>query len=1253
MKKILAAALAVCCSLLSVQAPAQTAPSGRTIVYPLENQPSVDSVLAPARFTRLAMGSWMLHVLQLGGNGNGVYANCSTAPGTGLFVTVAPTLSGSACGLYQVTADDANPIPVGFTPQLAADPTLIVVQALQTATSSQLGPMTAPGAGLSVYWLVEAQIQTTDVSSSSRAFLNSATGAVSHNTVPTQRQDAIVYQLKQGTPASSSPVKPTVDAGFVAISYALIPNGKTQVLTGDISVGSLFTGFSSAANTVALAAAPSPTPQTGNAAVTGTIQAQGGFYGPGSGITGIPIAAFTPLPIPTGFGGTGVTNPAPTATATACGTAVSVTGAFPNQQVNVPVCPSPYPTPTASATAVPCGSAVSATGLTVSVPVCPSPYPTPAVTVTSTPCGAAPTSSGLTVTIPVCANPLPLANGGTGTAAPAPTATATACGGSVSVSGSFPSQQVNVPVCPTPNATASTPITIGGSYPNVQIGCDSAPFACAVLFQASAYGVTADGGVTENGALINTALAAICAQGGGTLMLPYNNGSNRIGIGVPIVYPCSTVHIMGYGRGYGGGSGHYNTAIAPSSTLYCLNSLGGSPMLSFYPATVEQTSNGVTDLGFDGNNDTCAYGLYAIAQQQPYFERLSFTGFSGIAMHLQGGSIGGLGLNQGSIIHPYFNQLQFSEQHAGDGQALVIDATPYPEPTGSPPNDMGDVFSGSGGNIGAVCYHPNCIVIGRSDHLYISDIQANFPSGAPTPTPAPSGSPSATPFPLLGITCGAEGDVVDGNNLVQTQVAVSLQGTSVGATCPPPWNPANGIVLHQQTYSNGAQGPSVDANSNLAQVDDHGNIYLSQQAGHTFPLYMCFGLQSFGASACAQGTPTLQGDTLNNLSIGVRGTSQSSNILFAPGGSGNGTTPTAYQSFIDSTGALACCTVGSESGAFGFFAGPIISSSTGSVGIVPIGSAMDADLALTHATTNAISSASGSSAVGLYLLQEVVSSANLIDFGTGTANSPTVIASIQANGGSTWGGPVRTSATSQPFVASGWSGYNGYNVGIGSGGAFTPVPSPTPAPTSSPIGAGCITVSGSYPYTLTCPQPVATATAGANVTTSGSTVTIGATGFSQYQTTGFFTTPAPTTSPNTYVQVGATLSGTTPVSNGPTGKWLAHIELPLSQDSVGTTQNTRGCIEMPTSASIVVQDNTQYTHASVCKVAPPDADAIAGSPAFGASTNGGGQSLSGTAFADVYINSSTAWSVKFYFAIDAITTQVNVNGFGSIMLIPI
>src|SRR6185312_15414266 len=132
MKKLLAIAAlaALCIGLLPTVALSQQVPqSGRSLVYPLENPPTTDTVTQPARFARLELGTFIMQALGLTSAGDGVYAGCSIAPGTGLYVTVGQSVANENCGVYQVVVDDANPIPVGFNPNLPADPTLIAVLA--------------------------------------------------------------------------------------------------------------------------------------------------------------------------------------------------------------------------------------------------------------------------------------------------------------------------------------------------------------------------------------------------------------------------------------------------------------------------------------------------------------------------------------------------------------------------------------------------------------------------------------------------------------------------------------------------------------------------------------------------------------------------------------------------------------------------------------------------------------------------------------------------------------------------------------------------------------------------------------------------------------------------------------------------------------------------------------------------------------------------------------------------------------------
>jgi hypothetical protein len=244
MKKIalLVGLVSLCAGLFTAPAFSQATPvSGRTIVYPLENPPTTDAVTQPARFQRVLLGSWIMQALNLTTVGDGVYANCSAAPGTGLAVTISATVSGAACALYQVGVSDAQPLPPGYTPALPADPTVIVVAALQTGTTSPI-TFTAPGSN-SVYWLVEAQVTSSDGDVGSRGFYNPITGAVGSQSVNTKRQDQMVYQTKEGTPGSS-PSKPSPDSGWIPMFYVEIASDQTQVHSGDISAGDLFAGFS-------------------------------------------------------------------------------------------------------------------------------------------------------------------------------------------------------------------------------------------------------------------------------------------------------------------------------------------------------------------------------------------------------------------------------------------------------------------------------------------------------------------------------------------------------------------------------------------------------------------------------------------------------------------------------------------------------------------------------------------------------------------------------------------------------------------------------------------------------------------------------------------------------------------------------------------------------------------------------------------------------------------------------------------------
>jgi hypothetical protein len=98
------------------------------------------------------------------------------------------------------------------------------------------GAMTGPTTpGNSVYYIVQAQFNTSDINPVSRPYFNSANpSAPIFITEPDTRQDSCTVELKRGS-ESSSPVIPTPDAGWVGLSSILIAFGQTTVVNANIA----------------------------------------------------------------------------------------------------------------------------------------------------------------------------------------------------------------------------------------------------------------------------------------------------------------------------------------------------------------------------------------------------------------------------------------------------------------------------------------------------------------------------------------------------------------------------------------------------------------------------------------------------------------------------------------------------------------------------------------------------------------------------------------------------------------------------------------------------------------------------------------------------------------------------------------------------------------------------------------------------------------------------------------------------------
>jgi hypothetical protein len=357
-RKYLAAVLtAVLCFGMIAPAVADTS----NVAHPNQN-PGSTTANYGVRFGRLTLGSALRDFLSLSVLQQGVYANQTIAPGTGMYVTLAPTEATSQGSLYQLLEDSPNPVPADFTPNIPADTTLIgVLASLSSGQVPALGPIAAPGAGESVYYLVEEETNPAVYSNPQTInFVNPQTGIPYGQTYNTQLQDQIVPQLKAGTPASSNPQVPSVDTGFTPIGVILVPSGVTQITSGMISQNNpcgpgstancqSFPGFATLGNVVALSAAPSPSPQTGNDALTGQ---RAGSQFVSTATTGTPplivnsttqVANLNAATAGTAGNVTGIVAQANGGTGTAtpggitCGASgnLSCTGAFPSQTVDL------------------------------------------------------------------------------------------------------------------------------------------------------------------------------------------------------------------------------------------------------------------------------------------------------------------------------------------------------------------------------------------------------------------------------------------------------------------------------------------------------------------------------------------------------------------------------------------------------------------------------------------------------------------------------------------------------------------------------------------------------------------------------------------------------------------------------------------------------------------------------------------------------------------------------------------------------
>lgn len=212
----------------------------RVNIYTASNPPA-NWFCYQQRYVRDGIGQFIYDALGGGAAPNGYYTNLTVSPGSGLYVTVANTVSNTQGAVYQFQASDVTNYCGPTTGNIGTEATQVFLQGLQTGASLPVGPLTPPGTGgWSQNYLIEAQVSTVDANTFSVPIY---TGSVpTFSTLARDRLDTIVYQAKAGT-AGVTPTAPTVDAGWVAIANVIVPNGAGSISAGNITAQSAWAGF--------------------------------------------------------------------------------------------------------------------------------------------------------------------------------------------------------------------------------------------------------------------------------------------------------------------------------------------------------------------------------------------------------------------------------------------------------------------------------------------------------------------------------------------------------------------------------------------------------------------------------------------------------------------------------------------------------------------------------------------------------------------------------------------------------------------------------------------------------------------------------------------------------------------------------------------------------------------------------------------------------------------------------------------------
>lgn len=196
--------------------------SGRVLVYP--NEIALETDILRTNMYFMTAVSILAQTLI----GNGV-SNSTTVGGLVCTPTGPPSLNVniSQGAIYQLADYDATPYST-----IPADTTdMLYKQGINLGTFTFGTPFVVPGSGTN-YYLIQAELTTTDVNSTNRPYFDSTNPTVPQfMSAADTRIDLVAFATKLSTVSTPAP-----DAGFVGLYAVTIPSGSTVITSGMISI---------------------------------------------------------------------------------------------------------------------------------------------------------------------------------------------------------------------------------------------------------------------------------------------------------------------------------------------------------------------------------------------------------------------------------------------------------------------------------------------------------------------------------------------------------------------------------------------------------------------------------------------------------------------------------------------------------------------------------------------------------------------------------------------------------------------------------------------------------------------------------------------------------------------------------------------------------------------------------------------------------------------------------------------------------